>query len=487
MTADVWVGLDLGTSGLKGVAVDASGRVVARGRATYPTHHPEPGACEQDPTDWLTAVADVVHALAEQVAVDRWVALGLSAMLPTLVSVDATGQPTGPAITWEDGRAEREGDELRERLGADELYRRSGQWVDGRYLLPMWLRLQQREPERAARTAVLLSAKDYVVQRLTGIAVTDPSTASGVGCFDLVTGAWDVTLGADLAPGLPTVADSTTLLPLTADAATWLGLPVGLPVAIGAADSVLGALGMGVAEPGDVAYVAGTSTVVLGVAARHVIDDDHRFLVTPTAVPGTWGLEMDLLATGAAFRWLASLVGAHDEADVLRLAAAADPAGAPLVLPYVAPGEQGALWDPSLTGSVLGLHLGHGPGDLALGLVQGIVVESRRCLAVLESHGFERRALHVAGGSAGDPWFRQQLADATGRDVVAPVDGDSDYSALGAAMVAARGAGIELPLAAAATSTTTPDPSHAARWEDLAERLDRARSLVGRGVPSTGS
>jgi xylulokinase len=153
-----------------------------------------------------------------------------------------------------------------------------------------------------------------------------------------------------------------------------------------------------------------------------------------------------------------------------------------LVLPYVAPGEQGALWDPALTGSVLGLHLGHGPGDLALGLVQGIVVESRRCLATLESHGFARGALHVAGGSAGDPWFRQQLADATGRDVVAPVDGDSDYSALGAAIVAARGAGAVLPRAAAATSVTTPDPAREAAWQLLAERLDRARELVGHGV-----
>jgi xylulokinase len=483
VTGDVWVGLDLGTSGLKGVAVGPDGRVLARAAVRYPTHRPEPGSAEQDVDDWFEAVRTVVAGLLAEVDAGHWAGIGLSAMLPTLVTVDAAGAATGLALTWEDSRAEPQGDALRERIGADELYRRTGQWVDGRYLVPMWQRLADLDDPRSAGAQAIWGAKDLLVHRLTGRGASDPSTAAGFGCYDLDTGAWAADLGAPPGVGLPDVLTASHALPLSAQAAAWLGLPEGLPVAVGAADSVLGALGMGVREPGDVAYVAGTSTVVLGIADHHVVDEQHRFLVTPTAHDGRWGLEMDLLATGSAIRWLASLIGASDEAEVLALASSADPDGAPLVLPYVAPGEQGALWDPDLIGAVIGLHSGHAPRDLALGLVHGIVAESRRCLLVLESLGFDRRPLHVAGGSAADPWFRQQLADATGRSVIAPVDGESDYSALGAAAVAAAGAGVELPLLAGETTTTVPDPSREGWWAVLAARLDDARGRVGHGVP----
>ena len=103
---------------------------------------------------------------------------------------------------------------------------------------------------------------------------------------------------------------------------------------------------------------------------------------------------------------------------------------------------------------------------------------SLRC----ERPGWDSRGELVGGGSAADPWFRQQLADATGRTVIAPVDGESDYSALGAAAVVAAGAGVSLPLLVGATTATEPDPERAAWWAALALRLDDARGRVGHGV-----
>ena len=181
----VYAGLDLGTSGCKGVLVTADGRVVARAAARYPTHRPEPGAAEQQPGDWLKAFTSVTLGLAQAVAAERWQAVGLSAMLPTLVLTDGVGaaatpggidapssrrhlEPLGPAITWEDGRAEAEGSAFREGFGGDALYRRTGQWVDGRYLVPMALRLAAREPERVRAARYLLGAKDYLFGVLTG-------------------------------------------------------------------------------------------------------------------------------------------------------------------------------------------------------------------------------------------------------------------------------------------------------------------------------
>jgi sugar (pentulose or hexulose) kinase len=282
------------------------------------------------------------------------------------------------------------------------------------------------------------------------------------------------------------VLPSTATRPLRAEAAARLGCEQ-IPVCLGAADSVLGALGLGVHSPGQIAYVAGTSTVILGVTGKLLLDPRHRFLVTPLAEPGQWGLEMDLLATGSALSWLAGLLGEGlDEAGVVALAAEADPADAPVVLPYLSPGEQGALWDPLLHGAITGLTLAHERRHLARGLVNGILLESRRCLDVLDETAPFGRDLLVAGGSAAAESFRADLADATGRCVIAPggQGQNADFSARGAALLAARAAGRPLPADTgppAQPRTCAPRASRTATWDSLWAAHERSRP-AGRGV-----
>lgn len=491
----VFIGLDLGTSGLKGVALAPDGGMVAWGGAGYPTGRPAPGACEQAPQDWIMAVESVAAQLRSTVPARRWRGIGLSAMIPTLVTAQPGGEPAGPAITWQDSRGDARGEQLRERCGGDELYRATGQWVDGRYLLPMFLRLADDEPARAAGTAMLLAAKDYLFGWLTGEIATDPSTASGFGCYRLEPGGWDgevLAAAASVAgralPALPPVLPSTTCQALCLEAARRLGCGR-IPVCLGGADSVLGAFGLGVRDPGEVAYIAGTSSVILGVADRPLFDPSHRFLITPLAEPGRWGLEMDVLATGSAIGWLAGLFGTRiDEAGLMALAAGVDPADAPLVLPYLSPGEQGALWDPLVYGTVVGLELGHERRHLARGLVNGILLESRRCLMALDETGQFGGELRVAGSSAADPVFRADLADATGRRVATPGGHGAGYSARGAALLAALGIDGELPALAAAggggaepgTPTAEPDPARGALWNELWASYEQARRAVTR-------
>src|SRR4029079_16536836 len=121
----------------------------------------------------------------------QWSAVGLSAMIPTLVLADGDGRPLGPAITWEDDRADDDGERCREDAGADALYAATGQWVDGRYLLPMLRWIGREDPDRSAAGVRVLGAKDHLLRRLTGVDATDPSTATGAGCFGLAAGAWD--------------------------------------------------------------------------------------------------------------------------------------------------------------------------------------------------------------------------------------------------------------------------------------------------------
>ena len=435
-TGVVAIGLDLGTSGLKGVALRADGSLAARAQAPYLTFRPAPGRAEQDPRDWVRAVQTVVTALAAQVPPEHWQAVGLSGMIPTLVVLDARGEPLGAAMTWEDGRAEAQGDRLRTRVVGAALYARTGQWVDGRYLLPFAMWLREHEPGGRGTFARMVGAKDWLFAWLTGVLATDPSTATGYGCFDLDASGWDdetlVAAFGSARPALPEIRPSATLTPLSRGASVALGAPRGLPVCLGAADSVLAARGLGVSAPGSVAYVAGTSTVILGVSQRAVRDPEHRYLVTPMDQPASYGLEMDLLTTGSAVHWIAELLGLPPgaEAAVWELAERS-PRGATglVLLPYLGPGEQGALWDPALRGTLVGATLAHTRADLARALLDGITIESRRCVGVLDAAAIGRGDIVMAGPSAGAAAVRQALADATGRLVRWPTAPDYPASA----------------------------------------------------------
>lgn len=483
---DAFIGLDLGTSGLKAVALDGDGRIIARTSNPYRTLQESAGAYEQDPQDWYAAAALATRQLSSAIGRSASIrGIGLSAMMPTLVPADSAANPLGPAITWQDDRGEEEGRRLRDAVGAERLYSATGQWLDGRYLLPMYVAWRAREPASAAG-ANLLGAKDWLVARLTGQVATDPSTAAGIGAYELEGGGWYQPLldaaqdaaGIEM-PGLPDVLGADTLLQLSASAAVDLGLPSGLPVAVGAADSVLGAYGLGVSTPGSIAYIAGTSTAIIGIAKQWAPDPQHRYLGTPLAEATMVGLEMDLLATGSAIRWLARLLRLSGEDELMRLARGVPIQDAPTVLPYLSPGEQGALWDPHLTGAVTGLTLATGPAEVARGLLNSLVVESRRCTSILRAAGM-LGPLVVAGGSAGDEAFRADLADATGYSVLAPTDADSDLSALGAARLVASATGQPIMAAASLTGPVDPRADRAELWAQIAEGQDRVRTSLTR-------
>ncbi|MEH3143284.1 MAG: FGGY-family carbohydrate kinase [Mycobacterium kyogaense] len=474
------IGLDLGTSSLKAVAVDETGRCVARTRADYPTAQPETGAAEQNPDDWLAACDDAVRGLALATDPASWRAVGLSAMLPTLVNLDHRGAPLGPAVTWMDARAEPEGARILARTDPEVSYARTGQRFDGRYLLAMHLR---RVDRGLPADAITCGAKDFLFRTLTGELLTDPSTAAGYGAYDLHTGEWDDDmLAAAAVQSVPDVVASDTTRPLRADVAVRWGCMAGIPVTVGAADSVLGAYGLGVDGPGDVAYIAGTSNVILGWAPNPAIDPQGRYLVTPLAGDG-FGLEMDLLATGSALEWLAGLLAVDGPAAVAELAASASLDDAPLVLPYLSPGEQGALWDPDLVGAIKGLTLRTTPADLARGLTAGIVLESRRCTEILAEATGTRGALALTGSGAASTTFRSDLADATGRNVIFDPH-EQDHSAVGAATFAGRTALAWSPQSSRPThraEVIEPDPGRAERWaERFARHDDAMRALAAR-------
>jgi sugar (pentulose or hexulose) kinase len=378
--------LDLGTSRIKVALVDDSLAVVASAAVSHPTISPEPGAAEQSPLIWLAgierATRETLAALDEPVSI---AAVVLTAQMPTLVALDASGAPVGHAVTWQDARS----DELvYARLTRDqrhEIYDVAGTPIDGRYIIPMHLR---RLLEEDYAPAVLLSAKDYLYFVLTGEKVTDPSTASGYGNFDLATLDWSpelTSLWGVSVDVLPRVVDPRHRAPLVARGAQLLeGVTLGTPVMVGAADSVCAHHFVSAHVERPITVVDGSSTVILASLERPS-RFTHEILFTPLVTPQRHGAELDLLATGSSLAWLAGLLGVSvGELEDLALAHAGPAAGDTLFYPYLAGGEQGALWRDDLSGAIHHLSLATSRGDLALSLFEGIAFETARCVALLQ-------------------------------------------------------------------------------------------------------
>lgn len=435
MTASLRLGIDLGTSAVKAVVLDREGRLLAAGEAAFPTAAERPGQAEQDPGDWLEATAAAVASAGRGLG-GGWAAriagIGLAGQLPTLVVLGAEG-PLGPAVAWSDARADAWAASLLDGKRRALLYRKTGMPIDGRYLAPMF-RFHWQARRDAARA--ILSAKDCLCHALTGRAVTDPSTAAGYGVYGLA-GGWDPALCAiwELDPALlpPVQSAESPAGPLGAAGARLLGLPEGLPVAVGAADSVAAALAMGGLAEGVVSVVMGSSTVIIDALKRPRLDRRRRYLLTPHARPGWFGREMDLLATGSGQRWLERLFGWTAGELQARAATAAPGAGGLFFAPYLAGGEQGALWDLALSGALHGLALHHGPAEIARAFLEGVQFEIRRCLEVLAETGAVDRIV-LAGHASASPAAVQMMADILNRPV--EIFPHHSPAAIGAALLA---------------------------------------------------
>ncbi len=367
MTEDaLYVGLDLGTSSLKGVVLDAEGRAVAEVRRAYETARPGAGRAEQDPLDWTAAARSALAALAAATPAADWAGIGLSGMIPTLVTVDADLRPVGPAFTWEDCRAHAEAEEIAAQAGEIDLYERTGQPMDGRYLLPMYAWIDRQRPRargahraRARRQGLPLllahrAARDRPEhrQRLRGLRP---------------------------GPAAPGWRDVAALAGAAGERrrARQAGPPARRPV-----DRDLAAGAAPGARPGP---ARGTARVrrrrrlrARGAGARRRgprrrglrVGHEHRHprrrrraaRSTPSGAASSrrwpssgWGTEMDLVSTGAAVAlarracWASATAG---QARVFAAAAEAADGLVPAALPFVGVGEQGALWDNDVRGTV---------------------------------------------------------------------------------------------------------------------------------------
>jgi xylulokinase len=408
-------GLDVGTTGVKGIAIDEDGRVVAAASADYPLSTPRPGWAEQDPEDWWRAAADVLGRLPDG-------PLGLSGQMHGLVVLGAGGEVLRPAILWNDQRSAAECAEIEALLGLERLIELTGNRALPGFTAPKLLWVRHHEPEVYARIRHVLLPKDYVRYRLTGEQAIDAADASGTLLFDVRRRSWSEEVCAALElplDWLPPTAESTELA--------------------GAGDQAAAALGVGVARPGPLSVVLGTSGVVFAVLPAYTVDAQARVHVFCHAVPGTWHAMGVMLAAAGSAAWLRRVLDA-DLATLDAEAAGWSPGGEGILFaPYLA-GERTPHPDPDARGAFTGLSLRHDRGAIWRAMLEGVAFGLRDSLELLRELGVQPQAGRVSGGGARSGLWLRIVASVLGLRLERAES--EEGSAFGAALLAGVRAGV---------------------------------------------
>lgn len=477
MTKDLVIGIDCSTTAAKAVVWNGTGRNVAVGRRTYDLSHVQSGWVEQHAPDWWAATAGALADALKQVSADRIAAIGITHQRETFVCLDRSGNPIRPAITWMDIRATREV----EAFGNDDVHRITGKPPNP---TPAWYKLlwlKANEPQTIKDTVHVADVANYLVHKLTGEWKTSWACADPLGLVDLSTFDYDDRLlamaGLDrtkVSALLPPGGVAGTILPRVANE---IGLPVGVPVVIGAGDGQSAGLGCNVTRPGRAYLNIGTGTVSGVYADSYSHSKSYRTMGGP--VPHTYILETFIGGGTGNIVWfveqLSGLAGTQAPERELEKLAAQIPEGSEklLCLPYWT-GAMTPYWDGHARGAYVGLSGVHTKAHMYRAILESLALEEKLLVEGVEAA--TGRALDeivlLGGGSRSGLWC-QIIANVLGRKVTLAREQES--TALGAGIHAAAAAGFygDIRVAAAAMTGTsesyTPDAASHARYAEIFE------------------
>ncbi|MFC9502875.1 gluconokinase [Streptomyces sp. NPDC057002] len=443
---EVVLGIDLGTTATKVVAVDADYHPVSTVERPAPLRTGRDGEAVHDPVTVVTGVVEAVRESTEHCAHLGLVVRGLSfsAALHTLLALDSCGEPLTPGLSWADTRAA----DIARRLRAEELHRATGTPVHPMAPLAKLAWFAAHEPDLFRRAAVWCGMKDYVLARFTGRRVTDHSCASATGLLDLRTTDWHgsalQTAGVPVGR-LPELVSPTAAFPLLPEPAAAMGLPAGLPVVAGAGDGPLANLAVGATAPGTAALSLGTSGALRVVRDRPGVDDRCRVFCYHLA-DGMWVLGGAVSNAGVVAQWAAESFGGIDVADLLKEAAEVDPGSEGLIaLPYLL-GERAPCWDPDARGALIGLRRGHGRGHMTRAMIEGVGQQLALVRDSVVAAGAPITSVRATGGALRSPLWAEIVAAAL--DMPLGITDDTAGSGFGAALLGWRALGAVPDLSA---------------------------------------
>jgi xylulokinase len=454
----MYIGLDLGTSGLKGILIDEDQVVLAEATAALTVQRPHEGQSEQAPSDWIAAAETVMDALSVH-GLSGVRGIGLSGHMHGATVLDAADQVLRPCILWNDTRAAEEARELDD----DPMFRRlTGNIVFPGFTAPKLIWMQRHEPALWDKVAKVLLPKDYLRLWLTGDHVSEMSDAAGTAWLDTGRRDWsDDLLDAagmrrDQMPSL--VEGSGVSGQLRAALATRWGLPAGVVIAGGGGDNAASGVGVGVVRAGEAFVSLGTSGVLFAANDGYQPDPATAVHTFCHALPNTWHQMGVILAATDALNWYAGLVG-QDAARLTGELGALQAPGKTTFLPYLG-GERTPLNSATIRGAFTGLE--HATDRMAgtRAVLEGVTFAIRDCRDALAATGTKlENLLAVGGGSKSDYWLRA-IATALDCPVHLPVAGDfgGAFGAARLAIMAATGAGPEIATLPKIARQIDPDP-----------------------------
>jgi xylulokinase len=442
ITTSVVIGIDIGTSGTKAIAVTQAGAVLDSITVGYGLMAPEAGFAEQNPLDWWNATVEAVSGLVEKNAGLNVEAISFSGQMHGLVPMDGEGQVIRPAIIWCDLRSTREAKWLEENIGRKAII----EWTENpplvNFTLTKLLWMRNNEPDNYQRIAKILLPKDYVRFRMTGDLHMDMADASGTLLFDVSHRRWSSEMCKAvgiLESWLPELCESTDIVGhVTREASQLLCVPAGIPVVAGAGDQAAGAVGLGAKGDGIVTAAFGTSGVVLASTSRPVRDENGCLHTFCHAIPNQWFVMGVTQSAGGSFQWLRNRFAKAATFDGLTELARLAPPGSEnlLFLPYLM-GERTPHLDPNARGAWIGLDWRHEASHLVRALLEGVSFSLLDGWKAMESISVKARTWRVTGGGAKSRLWMEIFSGVLGHSV--EVVRGQEGPAYGAAILAAMG------------------------------------------------
>ena len=432
---DLLLGIDVGTTGVKAALFTVEGVLLAAHSVEHPTHHLRANWVEQEPEDWWRGVCGSVQHVLGQVpeAADRVAGLAVSSQAPSMIALDAEGQPVRPALIWMDRRAEAEAAQIAAQLGHDEVIRISGNRPDPYYVAPKIAWMRAHEPELFQQTRWFAQIPGYINYRLSGVMTLDEVHAGLTQLRDRNTGAWSPGIcgfcGLDPAKLPPVYPGHHIQGEVTPQAAAATGLRAGTPVMVGTVDGAAAAVEAGVAEEGIIAEMTGTSTVLLIPNSSQI--SEPAFIAMPHALPGLHLLVAAMVSSGASLNWFRDQFGrweveqaaqsGEDVFDLLTQQAAKAPQGSDgvIFLPYMM-GERAPIWHTQARGVLFGLSLATERSAVIRSILEGTAFAMRHNLDVARKAGVQVTEIRSVGGGARSRLWCQIKANILGVPVAIP-------------------------------------------------------------------
>ncbi len=460
--------LDLGTTGCRTYIFDLAGTIIASDYQEWESFYPTPSYVEQDANAWWNSIKKTIEAAIRKSGIDKTeiVSVSVTNQRETIVPVDKEGIPLHNALVWQDRRTTEQCNQIKEKIGIEKIYETTGLTIDPYFSISKIMWFKEKKPEIYNKAHKFLLVADYIIYKLTGKFVTDHSNASRTMLFDINNLKYSEFIASELELDIDKMPEAfesgVDIGEIISDETDFDKKTL---VITGAGDQQSAALGVGVVSPGEIKCTTGTGSFILAYLKEPNLDPKKRVLCSCHAIPGAWVQEASIFTSGASLRWFRDKIGhaeimnaeeGQDPYELIDIEVQKSPMGANglLFIPHLV-GAGAPHWNPYAKGILFGLSLGHERKDLYRAVFEGVAYELKKNVEVFKELGIEPRELLLTGGGARSDIWNQIYADVLGITCVRNII--EEATSLGAAILAASGAGLFPDISKAAESLCKVD------------------------------